>query len=510
MSRLPNGWGETTLGFLLEFKYGKALPDRIRSGCGFSVYGSNGVVGKHREPLTSGETIIVGRKGSVGVVSYCSDPCSPIDTTYYVDNFNAMPARFWLHYLQSLNLKDLNKSTAIPGLSREDAYKLILSIPPLNEQKRIVDKLDVLLKRVDACREKLDRVPLILKRFRQAVLAAATSGNLTEAWREQNGVSSEWPCFEVGDIAFVTKLAGFEYTKYVSYREGGDLKVIKAENADKRGFKYTEFSTVYSEEVSALTRTILKANDVLMVFVGAGTGQVARVPAGDWFLGPNIAMIRTDHTLLNSAYLEHYCRSPIGRDEISKFIKSVAQPSLSMKTIRRIKIALPKLDEQNEIVHQVDKLFAFADSLEARYLTARKQVDQLTPSLLAKAFRGELVEQDPNDEPASVLLERIKAERAKSAATRPSAPVRSGRKAKPSKPEPPPSASEPPKPKAAETHIPHRILAAMLPGREYARAEITAASGVTDIEWSWAIKQLKAEGKVRQTGERRGARYSRI
>ena len=271
-----------------------------------------------------------------------------------------------------------------------------IPLPPLNEQKRIADKLDALLARVDACRERLDRVPVILKRFRQSVLAAATSGGLTEEWREKNGTDGEWPIYQIGDVAFVTKLAGFEYTKYVTYRTGGDLKVIKAENAGKYGFKFTDFSTVYSEDVAMLTRSKLQEGDVLMVFVGAGTGQVARVPSGGkWFLGPNIAMIHPNPEVLNSAYLEHNCRSPNGNDEISNFIKSVAQPSLSMKTIRQVQIPLPPLPEQQEIVRRVETLFAFADRLEARYNAARKQVDQLTPSLLAKAFRGELVEHHP-------------------------------------------------------------------------------------------------------------------
>jgi type I restriction enzyme S subunit len=293
-------------------------------------------------------------------------------------------------------------------------YLLESRIPlaPLNEQKRIADKLDAVLARVDACRNRLDRIPAILKRFRQSVLAAATSGNLTQEWREENGVSKQWSISTIGELGFVTKLAGFEYTKFVKYRNGGDLKVIKAENAGKWGFKYTDFSTVYSKDVSMLTRSVLKEGDMLMVFVGAGTGQVATVPAGNkWFLGPNIAMVRTNPEILSSAYLEHYCRSPNGCDEISKFIKSVAQRSLSMKTIRQVILPLPPIEEQIEIVRRVESLFAYADRLEARYNAARTQVEKLTPSLLAKAFRGELVPQDPNDEPASELLARITAAR---------------------------------------------------------------------------------------------------
>ncbi|MFM2432516.1 MAG: hypothetical protein RLZZ511_3730, partial [Cyanobacteriota bacterium] len=79
--------------------------------------------------------------------------------------------------------------------------------------------------------------------------------------------------------------------------------------------------------------------------------------------------------------------------------------------IRSLGISLPPLEEQHEIVRRVETLFAKADRIEAQYQKARQAVDRLTPALLAKAFRGELVPQDPNDEPASVLLEKIKAEK---------------------------------------------------------------------------------------------------
>jgi type I restriction enzyme, S subunit len=86
-------------------------------------------------------------------------------------------------------------------------------------------------------------------------------------------------------------------------------------------------------------------------------------------------------------------------------------PHISGKQILAFEIALPLLEEQHEIVRRVETLFAKADRIETQYQTARQAIDRLTPALLAKAFRGELVPQDPNDEPASVLLERIKAEK---------------------------------------------------------------------------------------------------
>jgi type I restriction enzyme S subunit len=87
-----------------------------------------------------------------------------------------------------------------------------------------------------------------------------------------------WTWASVETAAFVTKLAGFEYTKYIKYDSEGDLRVLKAENVSPRGFKPTAFSRVRSLTVSQLTRSKIRGNDVLMVFVGAGLGQEARVP----------------------------------------------------------------------------------------------------------------------------------------------------------------------------------------------------------------------------------------
>jgi type I restriction enzyme S subunit len=145
--------------------------------------------------------LLFGRKGSIGEINFSSTPCSPIDTTYYIDQFYGMPAKFWFYRLKSAKLSDLNKATAIPGLNRNDAYDVSIGIPPLSEQKRIADKLDSLLARVDSCQSHLERVPEILKRFRQSVLTTATSGRLTEMWREERGLElSDWTQVPAGDL----------------------------------------------------------------------------------------------------------------------------------------------------------------------------------------------------------------------------------------------------------------------------------------------------------------------
>jgi hypothetical protein len=114
----------------------------------------------------------------------------------------------WLmHFLNAPPVRQVielqSSGTTRRRISRGNLAQLELPVPPLPEQKRIADKLDALLARVDACRERLDRVPGVLKRFRQAVLAAATSGELTREWREERGLAREWAERRVEDIAFV-------------------------------------------------------------------------------------------------------------------------------------------------------------------------------------------------------------------------------------------------------------------------------------------------------------------
>lgn len=224
-------------------------------------------------------------------------------------------------------------------------------------------------------------------------------------------IPSSWTWVQLGIFAFVTKLAGFEYTKFVKYDDDGDLEVIKAENAGPKGFRETAFSKIRSDTVSTLERSHLVGGELLMVFVGAGTGNVATVPQGrSFFLGPNIGMMRVTSDRVNPFYVEQFLRSPHGRELVLSSVKAVAQPSLSMGTIRQIPVALPSLAEQVEIVRIIGSKLEAADVMEAEIDAGLARADALRQSILKRAFSGQLVAQDPADEPASVLLERIRAE----------------------------------------------------------------------------------------------------
>ena len=135
----------STIGEFSPFAYGKSLPQRQRNSQGdIRVYGSNGIVGYHDVALTSGPTIIIGRKGTVGAVHYSPEPCWPIDTTFYVEGDDPLLHRYRYYALISEHLRDMNSDTAVPGLNRKEVHARRISVPPVAEQRHIAAILGAL------------------------------------------------------------------------------------------------------------------------------------------------------------------------------------------------------------------------------------------------------------------------------------------------------------------------------------------------------------------------------
>ena len=339
-----------------------------------------------------------------------------------------------------------------------ELLQLELIVPPINEQRRIVAKLEKLLQKVDACKERLDKIPAILKRFRQSVLAAACSGRLTEDWRKQN--------FDIGYASTLLlrikqkRQADAKTTKeknQVAEAFKADYLLTKSEEFDlselpeswsvcrigtigtvlngstpsrkKPEYWHGDIPWVSSGEVKnnvilstreKITKRgydnssvrLLPQDTILLAMIGEGKtrGQTAILKIS-CTINQNIAAILLTHGLVSSEYLWRWFQFQY---ESTRGHGSGSGPqALNCQRVRELPFILPPLTEQYEIVRRVEALFKIADQIEERYTKARTYVDKLTQSILAKAFRGELVPQDPNDELAAELLKRIKEERMK-------------------------------------------------------------------------------------------------
>lgn len=162
-------WREVTIGEFAPFTYGKGLPEHLRNSSGdIPVYGSNGVVGNHSEALTSGPTVIIGRKGTVGSVHYSAQACWPIDTTFYVTDTDPTVLRFKYYLLKSLGMEHMNADSAVPGLNREAAHARRVRVPPLPEQRAIAHLLGTLDDKIELNR----RMSETLEQMAQALFKA--------------------------------------------------------------------------------------------------------------------------------------------------------------------------------------------------------------------------------------------------------------------------------------------------------------------------------------------------
>lgn len=358
-------------------------------------------------------------RGTVGraylVTQHDLEPPKVVDShvTIVRPNQAIIEPRFLFFWIQSPEIQEKIASLATGTtnqieLSRAAIASICIPIPPLNEQKRIIDRLNALLTQLDTCRERLDRIPLIIERFRQAVLTAATSGQLTEDWRDIHSTNKMARWVSLEDVA--SKLS---YGSSAKSSPSGSVPVLRMGNIQEGKLNWNNL--VFTSDIKEIEKYQLLTGDVLFnrtnspELVGKTAVYKGEQPA---IYAGYLICVRCNADLLPD-YLNYCLNSPAGRDYCWR-IKSdaISQSNINARKLAAFQFELPPVEEQAEIVRRCEALFAYADRLEACYQAARAQIERLKPALLAKAFRGELVSQDPNDEPASVLLERIRAERA--------------------------------------------------------------------------------------------------
>ena len=463
---LPKGWVYPKLGEILNVNYGKGLKEATRAPGDIPVYGSNGVVGQHSIPFTQGATIIIGRKGTVGAVHFSSSPCWPIDTTYFIDEFNGLNPKYLLHSLRSLNLAERDTSTAIPGLNRNDLYDQQIPLPPLAEQKRIVAKVDELLVRVNAGRERLTKVQTILKRFRQAVLSAACSGRFTGDWRDAQAglepadklverilwkrqqkymadckkakeqgknlpkkpenvdsrkvetiglpeIPNEWTWVYLSYLGIMSRGKSKHRPRNAPHLYGGPYPFIQTGNIAQSAGRITSHQQTYNE--TGLAQSHLWPAGTVCITIAANIAASAILTYPACFPDSVVGLI-PDQDLCFAEYVEFFIRTT--RANLDQFAPATAQKNINIGILNDVAVPLPPLAEQEEIVRRVEALFKLADMIENRVKAGTLLAEKMTQAILAEAFRGELVPTEAElarrdgrpYEPASALLARIKAE----------------------------------------------------------------------------------------------------
>lgn len=343
-----------------------------------------------------------------------------------------------------------------------------LPLAPLPEQRRIVAKIEALFAQSRTARQALDHIPPLLKKFRQSVLAAAFRGDLTRDWREQHPdvepasvllerIRAERRCKWEKDLrakgkdprkmkyeepklvdsselpelprqwawANVGWLAASEPYSLVDGPFGSNLKtadyvnegvrVVRLQNIGEGEFRDTDRAFISREKFEGLKRHSIYPGDLIIATLGDPVARVCRFPIDHptAMVKADCIRFKVDVACAESLYVMWALNTVEAHKRAEMAAHGVGRLRVNLNEIKQLPVPLAPLSEQQQIVAKIRELFALADAIEAGVEAAWQQADRIDQSILARAFRGELVPQDPNDEPASALLERIHAERPK-------------------------------------------------------------------------------------------------
>lgn len=300
------------------------------------------------------------------------------------------------------SMSGLVQGALYPAVRPSDVRAFEIPVAPLPEQIRISDKLDDLLSRVDATRDRLDRIPELLGRLRQSVLAAAAGGELTDDFRK--GKDRCWKSVLLGDVA-----SGFSYGSASKSSISGEVPVLRMGNIQSGALDWDDL--VFTSDAEEIAKYKLFPGDVLFNRTNSpelvGKTAVFNGERDAIFAGYLIRIRCSDDILPD--FVGYCLNSPSGRHwcwEVKT--DGVSQSNINAKKLAAFDLALPPLDEQREIVRRVQSLFELIEQVKIQCDAARARVRRLTAALLEKAFRGELAHQDSSDEPAAELLARLK------------------------------------------------------------------------------------------------------
>lgn len=321
-----------------------------------------------------------------------------------------------------------------PRVKYEEVSEYKVALPPANEQRRIAKKLDNLFIRSRMAQEELTPIPHLVEHYKKAILSTAFSGKLTRDWRkdkkravetllrytindpyEQNFYAPQhWAQISVGQMCDISGGSQPPKSTFVYNPKPGYIRLIQI-----RDYKSDKKITYIPE---ALARKKCSATDVMIGRYGPPIFQILRGLEGAY----NVALMKAEPLEgCDNDFLFYRLKCP----ELLMYVemgsdRTAGQDGVNKDHLLKYPIFLPPEDEQKEIVRRIEKSFAAIDAITAQVAAGLQRLSHLEAQCLNKAFRGELVPQDPNDEPASALLERLRAESV------PAKPKRKGRKVK--------------------------------------------------------------------------------
>lgn len=417
---LPAGWQSVRLDEISQVIQGQSPPgntyNTARHGLPFfqgkAEFGDVYPIAQKwcTEPskLAYADDILISVRAPVGPSNLAPETCCIGRGLAAIRPLDGIPSKYLLYALRhsASRLADVATGSTFEAISGEQLRSHQVALAPLPVQHRIVAEIEKQVTRIDAAVAALQRARANLKRYRASVLEAAVEARLVEqqgAWRSER-LEDICPIFV--DCPHRTPVYSVDGIPALRPRDvvGGVLDIDSAARVSRKEFeRQTERrvpqagDVIYSRELSYGWAVVVPLN----VPVCLSQGMVLMRPCAE----------------VDSRFLALVLNGPIGRRQATESATGSAHPHINLRDIKSYALPIPPLEEQRRIVAETDRHLSLKEVTEASVDKALKRAERLRQSILKKAFEGRLVPQDPNDEPASILLERIHAERGTQAQT---------------------------------------------------------------------------------------------
>jgi len=392
IGEIPEGWRVTQLKRAARFAYGDSLSDEHRNEGPVPVFGSNGQVGMHDRANTMAPVVVIGRKGSFGKVQYSKFPIFTIDTTFYIDSSQTKQHLRWLFYATScLGLDSLSGDVGVPGLSRERAYRQILPLPPIAQQRNIADFLDRETAKIDTLIAKRQRIIGLLDEKRSALITQAVTKGLdpTSPMRD-SGI--EW----IGEIP-----EGWDVVRMDWVADNSEQTIPPTQFHSEYVFHYSipiveetgDGQLERSDEIES-SKTLLAGDEVLISKLNP---RKARVIGSNCHAVPTVCsgeFVVLNPRTVDRDFLVYLLLSETSRQYFDSSVRSVTRSHQRVQPdeITKYWFPLPPLAEQHDIADFIDRETSRIDQLKS---LNRRQIELLKEkrqALITAAVTGKIPE----------------------------------------------------------------------------------------------------------------------
>jgi len=359
---------------------------------------------------------------------------------------------YFFEYVQPKIIQQNKQGVTQVNLNTNIVRNIDILLPPLAEQHRIVNKIEELFTKLDAGVDALKKIKIQLKRYRQAVLKYAFEGKLTQQWREAHKEElepasvllekikeqrkkeskekfKELPPIDTSELPELPE--GWVWVKIIDllgedgiFIDGdwvetkdqdpnGDVRLIQLADIGDGFYRNRSNRFLTIDKAIQLNCTFLQPNDVLIARMPDPLGRACIFPGDSkpCVTVVDVCIIRPNLRISNKRWLMHMINAVQFRSGIEKLQSGSTRKRISRNNLSKLFLPLSPLPEQHQIVAEIESRLSVADQLEKVVEQSLKQAERLRQSILKKAFEGKLVPQDPTDEPAEKLLERIKEEK---------------------------------------------------------------------------------------------------